>query len=220
VVPVLFRVVYCCGLWGSEALQLTVDDVALTTGTLHIRGTKGHKERYVRLAPDLWALCPVYDAQVRTRCPYRTAFFPNPQGVPCGRHCLDWTFHAVWTRAGLGDRRGNPPRSVIKGQTGPLPPDAVARFLHQYAQRARERARRSPHGSTRTCSTMHRYQAGMPLSYIKDFLGHARVNTTDIYASADVEMFRDKQDKPKWSGVGPISTTVSGGARPGRRCQP
>jgi hypothetical protein len=37
---------------------------------------------------------------------------------------------------------------------------------------------------------MHLYQAGIPLSYIKDFLGHASVNTTDIYASADLKMMK------------------------------
>ena len=37
---------------------------------------------------------------------------------------------------------------------------------------------------------MHLYQAGIPLSYIKDFLGHVSVNTTDIYASADTSMMR------------------------------
>lgn len=89
--------------------------------------------------------------------------------------------------------------TVIKGHTGPLSPDAVARFLHQYAQRARERcpeisARVHPHVFRHT-RAMHLYQAGMPLSYIKDFLGHASVNTTDIYAAADVGMLRAALEK-------------------------
>lgn len=42
---------------------------------------------------------------------------------------------------------------------------------------------------------MHLYQAGMPLSYIKDFLGHASVNTTDIYATADVQMLKAALEK-------------------------
>lgn len=37
---------------------------------------------------------------------------------------------------------------------------------------------------------MGMYQAGIPLSYIKDFLGHASINTTDIYASTDISMMR------------------------------
>ena len=38
---------------------------------------------------------------------------------------------------------------------------------------------------------MHLYQSGMPLPYIAEFLGqYASVTTTEIYASADVEMLR------------------------------
>jgi integrase len=37
---------------------------------------------------------------------------------------------------------------------------------------------------------MHLYQDGVPLSYIKDLLGHSDINTTSIYASADLEMLR------------------------------
>lgn len=38
--------------------------------------------------------------------------------------------------------------------------------------------------------SMHLYQDGIPLSYIKDLLGHSNINTTSIYASADLEMLR------------------------------
>lgn len=39
------------------------------------------------------------------------------------------------------------------------------------------------------------YQSGVPLSYIKDFLGHVSVDTTSIYASADTTMIRDALEK-------------------------
>ena len=42
---------------------------------------------------------------------------------------------------------------------------------------------------------MHLYQAGIPLSYIKDFLGHANVNTTNIYASTDTSMMMAALEK-------------------------
>jgi len=49
---------------------------------------------------------------------------------------------------------------------------------------------------------MHLYQMGMPLSYIKDFLGHTCVNTTDIYARADVTMLKTALEKvTKSAGV-------------------
>lgn len=47
--------------------------------------------------------------------------------------------------------------------------------------------------------SMHLYQDGVPLSYIKDLLGHSNINTTSIYASADLQMLREAMsplDKP------------------------
>jgi site-specific recombinase XerC len=35
----------------------------------------------------------------------------------------------------------------------------------------------------------------MALPYVGEFLGHANVNTTDIYASPDIEMLRDALKK-------------------------
>ena len=43
--------------------------------------------------------------------------------------------------------------------------------------------------------SMHLYQAGIPLSYIKDFLGHVSINTTSIYASADISMLKAAMEK-------------------------
>ena len=42
---------------------------------------------------------------------------------------------------------------------------------------------------------MHLYRCGMPLSYIAEFLGHASMNTTQIYASASIEMLREALEK-------------------------
>ena len=37
---------------------------------------------------------------------------------------------------------------------------------------------------------MDMYKSGIPLTYIKDFLGHTSLNTTNIYAFANLEMMR------------------------------
>lgn len=39
----------------------------------------------------------------------------------------------------------------------------------------------------RHSKAMHLLQAGVPLIYIRDFLGHAKISTTEIYAKADSE---------------------------------
>ena len=42
----------------------------------------------------------------------------------------------------------------------------------------------------RHSKSMHLYQAGINLVYIRDFLGHVDISTTDVYARADTEMKR------------------------------
>jgi integrase/recombinase XerD len=55
---------------------------------------------------------------------------------------------------------------------------------------------------------MHLYEAGVPLPYIRDILGHVDLSTTDIYARASTEAKRKAleaaypvvtDDLPEWS---------------------
>jgi integrase/recombinase XerD len=89
--------------------------------------------------------------------------------------------------------------TIIKGKSGKMSADNVASFLKRYGTAAKLNChevpdRIYPHLFRHT-RAMHLYQMGMPLSYIKDFLGHASVNTTDIYASADVSMLKAALEK-------------------------
>lgn len=52
----------------------------------------------------------------------------------------------------------------------------------------------SPH-CLRHSKSMHLLQSGVNLIYIRDFLGHADVSTTEIYAKADPEMKRNALEK-------------------------
>lgn len=80
-----------------------------------------------------------------------------------------------------------------------LSTDAIAAMLKNYAESARRSCpeipeRVHPHLFRHTRATdLHR--AGMALPYVGEFLGHANVNTTDIYASPDIEMLRDAVKK-------------------------
>jgi site-specific recombinase XerD len=100
----------------------------------------------------------------------------------------------------------------MKGRMGPLSPDAVAQFLNRYGTRAREQCpdvplRVYPHLFRHT-RAMHLYQAGMPLSYIKDFLGHASVDTTDIYAATDITMLKTALEKIRSDLDSPVDPPV------------
>ncbi len=66
----------------------------------------------------------------------------------------------------------------------------------------------------RHSKAMHLLQAGVNLIYIRDFLGHTSISTTEIYARADSEMKRKAleesyielttEDLPKWENDGDL----------------
>jgi integrase/recombinase XerD len=89
--------------------------------------------------------------------------------------------------------------TLHRGQKGKMSADTVACFLKRYAKAAQQICAEVPlrmHAHLfRHTRAMHLYQAGIPLSYLKDFLGHVSINTTDIYASADTAMMRVALDK-------------------------
>lgn len=89
--------------------------------------------------------------------------------------------------------------TVIHGKQNKMSVDNVAAFLRKYAKSAKEDCpeipnRVYPHLFRHT-KAMHLYQSGVPLSYIKDFLGHSNINTTDRYAFADVSMMKKALEK-------------------------
>lgn len=89
--------------------------------------------------------------------------------------------------------------TVIKGKKCAMSPDNVSIFIKKYANQARiscpEVPKRVHAHLFRHSRAMHLYQSGIPLSYIKDFLGHVNATTTSIYASADTTMIRDALEK-------------------------
>ena len=97
--------------------------------------------------------------------------------------------------AGPADRHDVPLfYSLHAGRPHMLSTDAISVLVKNYGEGARTTCaevppRVHPH-LFRHSRAMHLYQSGMPLPYIAEFLGHASVTTTEIYASADTEMLR------------------------------
>jgi site-specific recombinase XerD len=56
IVPVVFRLLYSCGLRVSEAIGLKKNDVDLSAGVLTIREPKNRQDRYVPMSPSMTSL--------------------------------------------------------------------------------------------------------------------------------------------------------------------
>jgi integrase/recombinase XerD len=116
--------------------------------------------------------------------------------------------------------------TTIHGQRQPVSADTVAAFLNAYGQSARATCpempqRVHPH-MLRHTRAMHLYRQGLPLPLLADYLGHASIESTRIYAYADTEMKRiaiekadplhnqTPQPQPIWAGDEDMILKLSG----------
>jgi site-specific recombinase XerD len=84
--------------------------------------------------------------------------------------------------------------TTIHGQHQPVSADTVAAFMKAYGQSARATCPETPERvhphMLRHTRAMHLYRQGLPLPLLADYLGHASIESTRIYAYADTEMKR------------------------------
>ncbi|MCH3920507.1 MAG: tyrosine-type recombinase/integrase [Sphaerochaeta sp.] len=110
VVPVILRVMFCCGLRPFEARLLLVSDMNLKDGLLTVRKSKFGKSRTIPMDESVRRLCARYDCLIRTRVPQRCWFFENPYGGPYGRKWLSRINKACFMKAGIKPHMGRFPR--------------------------------------------------------------------------------------------------------------
>jgi integrase/recombinase XerD len=164
VIPVFFRLLYCCGLRSSEARLLNVEDVDLENGKVTIRHSKGNKDRTVMISEEVLHLCRVYHSKVSPIFPERLAFFPNQSGQHYCPAMIDYWFHLFWKKTGrahLGS--GNPPR--------------VHDFRHTFAVKRLNLWVREGK-DLNAC-----------LPYLSIYLGHVHLTATDYYLHFVPEFF-------------------------------
>jgi len=158
VIPVLFRLLYCCGLRQSEARLLRTTDVNLDNGKLVIRESKGWKTRIVYMSDDLLDVCRKYHECIEDMMPGREVFFPNKNDQAFNRGTIDTWFHEFWDHLPeAGKVIGNPAR--------------VHDFRHHFC-----------------IERLNRWvEEGQDLTalypYLSEFMGHSNFADTDYYLS-------------------------------------
>lgn len=111
IMPVLFRILYCCGLRASEVLKLKGEDVDLECGILTIHDSKNGKTRYVPMSDELTVVCAKYAETRLVGAPDSDWFFAAPDGGRYDIRAIYDTFRTLLWNAGISHGgRGKGPR--------------------------------------------------------------------------------------------------------------
>lgn len=99
VVPVIFRLIYTCGLRPGEGRCIKRSNINFRTGEILIEGTKKHKQRVVVMSDDMLKLCLQYDKKRSILFSDSDWFFPDPSGNPYTSQWLLKIFKSCWKKA-------------------------------------------------------------------------------------------------------------------------
>lgn len=165
VVPVFYRMLYCCGLRPSEARLLRKENVDLVRGVLYIEESKGHKDRAVVVADDLLQLMRRYLPKVTNIYPNCLFFFPRHDGMgPYSKHWTMETFRLCFQMGGMTQFDGPRPR--------------VYDFRHTFATEC-------------ICRWMREGKdVDAMLPFLSAYMGHARFEDTAYYIHMIPDFYR------------------------------
>lgn len=170
VIPLIFRILYCCGLRSSEARLLKKEDVDLETGKISVRESKGWKARIVYMSEDLLEVCREYDSIMGSMFPDRQVFFPNKDGNCFNKSILDYWFHEFWDIL--------PESAAITGN-----PARVHDFRHGYAV----------HRLNQWVREGQDINALYP--YLSEYMGHSNYADTDYYLSLVEDFYTEMEQR-------------------------
>ena len=151
----VLRLIYACGLRISEAINLEVTDIKKTGPTLHIRGAKGAKDRYVPLP--LWSYLELKPWWLTHRHP-------------------KWVFPGV----GRGWRDGASSPAALAQAVEPMGVGSIQHCLRLVVASARLPQGTCVHTLRHSYAT-HLLEEGVNIRLISAYLGHSSLETTMIY---------------------------------------
>ncbi len=166
VLPLLFRMIYGCGLRLSEPLRLTVGYVDTTRGVLTLLDTKFGKERLVPMAPSLNERCGEYMSGIHATSSSDAVFFPSPSGRRYSERTVYEYFRRFLLEAGISHGgRGKGPR--------------VHDLRHTFAVHCLKRWVRAG------------VHTAVTLPYLSAYLGHAGLKNSQRYLRLTADLHPD-----------------------------
>jgi integrase len=164
--PLIFRLLYGCGLRSSEARHLQIRDVDLARSLLVIREGKFRKDRLVPVAPSLAARLKSYLAIHAGGRKPDDLLFPAPDGGPFAPQTIHEAFRQLlWACRISHGGRGQGPRLHDFRHTF-----AVHRLMRWYREGV---------------------DLGVALPVLSTYLGHVSLSGTQHYLRLTAELYPD-----------------------------
>jgi integrase len=166
VYPVLFRMLYGCGLRISEALDLRLSDLDLDNGTVTIRNGKFNKTRLVAMSGSLTTLCTKLNRRIHIVSNENSFFFKNRDGSRRSKWTVSGRFRELLWESGIPYRgKGIGPR--------------LHDLRHSFCCHALKQM--SDSGIDLYCA----------LPVLSAYVGHSSIKATEKYLRLSEEIFPD-----------------------------
>ncbi len=111
VYPLLFRLLYCCGLRISEAIHLRISDIDFDKGVLFIKKSKFNKDRIIPLSAPLTVMFVKYQTLFNKNNPPEDYYFRNKNGSSLSRDRVYQIYRKILWKAGISHGgKGKGPR--------------------------------------------------------------------------------------------------------------
>jgi integrase/recombinase XerD len=166
IMPIIFRMIYTCGLRLSEARLLKVADVDLKNGSLTIHHSKKDKSRLVPMSKSLTRRCRTFSKKVHFKSIGEFYYFPGHQDKPMTIGNVYHNFRRFLMRA-----------KISHGGKGCGP--RIYDFRHTYAVHCLKKWTQQEKDLT----------AYLPI--LKTYMGHDSFTETAYYLHLTIDMFPD-----------------------------
>lgn len=153
--PMLFRMLYGCGLRINEALGLTMDQVDANNGIVHLKDNKNGCERLLPMSSSLTSYCSYYMDRMNFSNTYTGLFYPSYYGGEYNSTPVYCQMRKFMNQAGIFRSNGTSPR--------------VHDLRHTFSVHALEKM--VAEGMDLYCS----------LPILSQYLGHRGIESTEKY---------------------------------------
>ena len=166
-IPVIFRLMYTCGLRPREARLIQRKHLNLQEGTIIIPKSKGHKDRMVAMSDQMTKICFRYYTYAEQEFPASPYLFPCQQkgGIAYAPGWVTDVFHMCWDKSGIGDVPGNTPRPYDFRHT------FATHRIYQWMKEKKD--------------------LGIMLPYLSAYMGHTQFSSTAYYIHLVPDFFAD-----------------------------